>query len=250
MYIKTEAIVLRKTFYNDSDAILTLFSRKMGKISAYARGARKSRTMISTVAHPFIYGEFVLRGKPDIYSISSAEIIDSNYSIREDLKKLSFASYFLELCGYSIHEGMTNPRLFDLTVGILGKMNRKGCDLDKIKLAYEIKLLSYSGLKPEVSKCLKCGINNIESLTLFSIADGGVICGECAGEGHMGNAIAVSKQFIYLTRYLIEKDIDVICRTKINTGMVRHLDKMFELYIKYHMDIKSFKSLDFLKTIQ
>ena len=64
MYIKTEAIVLRKVFYNDSDAILTLFSRKLGKISVYARGARKPRTMISSVAHPFIYGEFILRGKP------------------------------------------------------------------------------------------------------------------------------------------------------------------------------------------
>jgi len=250
MYIKTEAIVLRKTFYNDSDAILTLFSKKMGKISAYARGVRKPRTMISSVAHPFIYGEFVLRGKPDIYSISSAEIIDSNYSIRDNLKKLSYASYFLELCGYSIHEGMTNNRLFSLTVEILEKMNHEGCDLDKIKLAYEIKLLNFSGLKPEVSKCLKCGINNIESLTVFSIADGGVICKDCADKWHKQGGIAFSKQFIHLIRYLSEKDIDVICKTKINAGMVRHLDKIFELYIKYHMDIKSFKSLEFLKTIK
>ena len=250
MFIKTEAIVLRKTFYNDSDAILTLFSKKMGKISAYARGVRKPRTMISSVAHPFIYGEFVLRGKPDIYSISSAEIIDSNYSIREDLKKLSYASYFLELCRCSIHEGMTNNRLFSLTVETLEKMNHEGCDLDKIKLAYEIKLLNFSGLKPEVSKCLKCGINNIEALTVFSIADGGVICRDCADERQKQGGIAVSKQFIHLIRYISEKDVDVICRTKINAGMVRHLDKIFELYIKYHMDIKSFKSLEFLKTIQ
>lgn len=250
MYIKTEAIVLRKVFYNDSDAILTLFSRKLGKISVYARGARKPRTMISSVAHPFIYGEFILRGKPDIYNISSAEIINSNYSIREDLKKLSYASYFIELCRHSIHEGMTNNRLFNLTVETLKKMDGECDDMDKIKLAYEIKLLNYSGLKPEVSKCLKCGINKIESLTVFSIADGGAVCENCANRERINNGIPISKQFLHLIRYLIEKDLDTICITKINEGMIKHLDKIFQLYIKYHMDIKSFKSLEFLKTIQ
>jgi DNA repair protein RecO (recombination protein O) len=250
MYIKTEAIVLRKVFYNDSDAILTLFSRKLGKISVYARGVRKPRTMISSVAHPFIYGEFVLRGKPDIYNISSAEIINSNYAIREDLKKLSYASYFLELCRHSIHEGMINNRLFNLTVEILKKMDGELSDIDKIKLAYEIKLLNYSGLKPEVSKCLKCGINEIEHLTVFSIADGGVVCENCSNKERISNGVPIKKQFIHLIRYLIEKDIDLICKTKINDGMIKHLDKIFELYIKYHMDIQSFKSLEFLKTIQ
>lgn len=250
MYFKTEAIVLRKTFYNDSDAILTLFSKEMGKISAYAHGAKKSNTVMSTVAHPFIHGEFFLRGKPDIYNISSAEIIDSNYYIREDLLRLSYAAYFLELCQHSIEEGLANKRLFVLTVQILKMMERDGLDLGKLKAAYEIKLLQYTGFKPEVSRCVKCGISNIESLIVFSVPDGGVLCERCGGLKGGAGGVPINKSFIHLIRYLMDKELDVVLRTKINKGMIKHLDKIFESYIKYHLDIRSFKSLDFLKTIQ
>lgn len=249
MYVKTEAIVLRRTQYNDSDVILTLFSRKLGKASVYARGARKPKTVMSTVAHPFIYGEFVLRGKPTFYSISSAEIIDSNYFIREDLHKLSMASYFMELCQVAVQENLSNNRLFQLTVEVLRRLDKGQGDPEVLKLAYEIKLLAFSGYKPEVSKCVKCGINEIEALTGFSLSEGGLVCRAC-GDGRSTVDFPVNKSFIHLIRYLMYKKLDVIAKTRINKGMIRHLDKLFEAYIRYHFEVKAFRSLEFLKTIQ
>ena len=40
MIIQTEAIVIRSTKYSDSDCILTLFTRKMGKLGVYSKNAR------------------------------------------------------------------------------------------------------------------------------------------------------------------------------------------------------------------
>ncbi len=42
MYIETEGIVLRSVKYKDSDAILTLFTKKMGKLTVYAKNVRKT----------------------------------------------------------------------------------------------------------------------------------------------------------------------------------------------------------------
>ncbi len=40
--IATEALLLRRVEYGESDLVLTLLTQKVGKVSALARGARKS----------------------------------------------------------------------------------------------------------------------------------------------------------------------------------------------------------------
>ena len=42
MRITTPAIVLRTVDYGEADRVVTLFTREHGKLSALARGARKS----------------------------------------------------------------------------------------------------------------------------------------------------------------------------------------------------------------
>ena len=43
MYLKTQALVLRVTDYNDKDALLTLLTPEHGKLTAKARGLRRKK---------------------------------------------------------------------------------------------------------------------------------------------------------------------------------------------------------------
>ena len=44
--INTQGIVLKSVPYKENDLILTIFSRKLGKVSVIARGAKKSKSSL------------------------------------------------------------------------------------------------------------------------------------------------------------------------------------------------------------
>ena len=51
----TEALLLRKTPYRDSDYILSLFTKKLGKINGIARNAKNSMKRFGARLEPFVH---------------------------------------------------------------------------------------------------------------------------------------------------------------------------------------------------
>ena len=44
--LNTQGIVLKSVTYKENDLILTIYTRKLGKIAAIARGAKKSKSSL------------------------------------------------------------------------------------------------------------------------------------------------------------------------------------------------------------
>src|SRR5690554_1201034 len=97
MLITTEGFVLKNRKYRETDSILTIFTRKVGKINAIAKGARRPKSNLLAGIQPFCYSEFVLYKGRNLYTVSQCDSKEIFYPLREDLKKLSYASYLMEL---------------------------------------------------------------------------------------------------------------------------------------------------------
>jgi len=247
MIFKTEAVVLKKDKISEADVILTLFTRKYGKIRAVAKSARKPKTRLSAASHLFVYGEFIINKGRNLDTISSVDIIESFYKIREDLLKLSYASYFTELCNSVIVEGVTNNRLFHMLLNALNIITHgKEINYDFIKVVYEIKLLDYSGLRPELERCVSCGTQNFSRFA-FSPELGGLICDNC---NIKQKYFRINETTVKLIEYILTKDIQILSKIKINPPLINMLNNIFERYISFHLEIKYFKSLNFLNEIR
>lgn len=61
MELKTDALVLRSADYKDNDKILTLFSADMGKITAVARGVKKTARALNSRLNPLLSRNTYLR---------------------------------------------------------------------------------------------------------------------------------------------------------------------------------------------
>ena len=75
MRLVTPAIVLRTVDYGEADRVVTLFTRDAGKLSALARGARKSVKRFGAALGLFGVGEAVLVDKPNV-ELSALERFD------------------------------------------------------------------------------------------------------------------------------------------------------------------------------
>jgi hypothetical protein len=72
--LKTEAIVLRSIRYGEADRILHLYTPDHGRVSAIAKGARRSRSRFGARLEPFFHVRAVLhQGRSDLLTVTAAE---------------------------------------------------------------------------------------------------------------------------------------------------------------------------------
>lgn len=248
MIYKTDAVVLRKNKISESDVILTLFSRKLGKIRAVAKGGRRPKSKVSPASHIFVLGEFIIVKGKELDKISSVDIHESFYKIREDLFKLAYASYFSELCDSVIVEGVTNNRLFDTFLKTLGLIVNKDEGFELIKLGFQLKLLDYSGLRPELARCVVCGDGKFEKIR-FNIPQGGLICDNCSSM-YKSSSIWINSTMLKVMKYILKTDIITVSKIKLNPGIINKLNNIIDEYIQFHLERRTFKSLEFLNSIK
>ena len=104
MEIKTEAIVLQAIDYKDNDKLLTLFSPSLGKITAGIKGVKKPTAKLAFAAQPFCFAEYVLAEKGGRYTVTSAYLHESFFSLRLDLDAFYAACAAAEACKILIPE--------------------------------------------------------------------------------------------------------------------------------------------------
>jgi DNA repair protein RecO len=87
MLITTEAFVLKSRKYNEADSLMVLFSRKLGKISAVAKGSRRAKSQMLAGIQPFCHSSFVLYQGRSLYTVNQVEARRIFYPLREDLQE-------------------------------------------------------------------------------------------------------------------------------------------------------------------
>ncbi|KAB3533248.1 DNA repair protein RecO [Alkaliphilus serpentinus] len=241
MLIKTEGIVLKNRKYGENDSLLTIFTRKAGKVNAIAKGGRKPKSNLLAGIQPFCYSDFVLYKGKSLYTISQCESKEIFYSIREDLTRLSYGAYLLQLVEAVINEGQTNHRLFSLLGKALFLLKKEDIEIQSIIRSFELNYLVYAGYKPHLTSCINCNTTEMKDLR-FSIQEGGILCPKCHHTDPF--ALRVSETTIKLAYYLLNKDIVEIQKLKIHPLLNEQLKKIIKKYIVAHINIYEFKSLD------
>ncbi|ABR49164.1 DNA repair protein RecO [Alkaliphilus metalliredigens QYMF] len=246
MLIKTEGFVLRNRKYGETDSMLVIFTKKVGKINAIAKGARRTKSALLAGVQPFSYSDFVLFKGRSLYTVNQTEPKEIFYNLREDVKRLSYAAYLLELVESVTEEGQTNNRLFNLLGRTLHLMKKEEIELETILRAFELKLMEYSGLKPHLTSCVSCGQTSSNSWR-FSSKEGGLICHQCHGIDSF--SIKINVLTVKLANYLLAKDMEEIQKLKVNPYLHESLNKVLKQYIMVHLDRVNFNSLEIAKKI-
>ena len=112
--LNTQGIVLKAVRYKENDVILTLFTRKLGKVSAIAKGAKRNKSSLLSSAQLFSYANYTLKRKGNMYTVNQSDTIKSFYDISYDIEAFSYATYITKLVEGSTCENQTNNRLFIL----------------------------------------------------------------------------------------------------------------------------------------
>ncbi len=245
--LNTQGIVLKAVRYEENDVILTLFTRKLGKVAALAKGAKRNKSSLLSSSQLFSYSNYTLKKQGGMYRVSQSDIIKSFYDISYDIESFSYATYVTKLVEGSTLENQTNNRLFILLAQTLYLYTQKNVDKKFITHAFELKFLDYIGFRPLVNRCCGCGTQNLINPT-FDVYEGGVLCNICSENS--GNNLKLDITTLKLMEYILSNDILQCSKAKVSKYITYELEKVLRKYLNVYVDNVNLKSLSLLQSIQ
>ena len=145
---KVTGIVLSSSRMGEVDKRVVLLTKEEGKISAFARGALRPKSPISSGTESLCFGDFyVYRGR-DSYTVDDLSISNYFKEIKEDLDKLYMGLYFLEVADYFTREGLGARPELELIYRSLLALQKESIPDRLIRRIYELRMLAISGYSP------------------------------------------------------------------------------------------------------
>mgnify|MGYP002137274626 CR=1 FL=1 len=177
--LKTEAVVLRSIRYGEADRIVHCYTPQRGRLSAIAKGSRRTRTRFGGRLEPFFRLRLVLHeSRSDLHTVTAAETVDGYPDLRHHGAALDSAARACDAVTRLFETDEPHPDVFHLLCNELALLDRDPSQATHAnQLAFRLKLLLAAGLAPSLSSCAACGER--EQLYGFSGSAGGVVCQSC-----------------------------------------------------------------------
>jgi DNA repair protein RecO (recombination protein O) len=246
------AILIRRLDYGDFDLILTFLSLERGKISLIAKSAKKSRKRFSGILELFSHLEIVVdTGKGRGLSVLQEADLKSPYStIRNNIEKTSYASYWSELLYNWMEENQKQAYLYYLLKHALGQLDSGESAAAEISILFQMRLLHFSGHSPGLRQCARCQ-NNLDVIqtnhVAFDIARGAILCDGCVAGS--GGRIRLSKGTIKQLIWSESGNLKKASRVRFGAQTLKEGLELLEAFVPYVMGIQP-HSLKFLRQIR
>ncbi len=211
-FTEVTGIVLKQMPVGESDRRVTILTNTIGKISAFAYGARKPNSRFSAATCPLAFGKFKLFAAGDSYRIAEADIQNFFEEFRADLTGSFYASYFAEIADYYCRENNDEGDMMKLFYQSLRALCKDSIPNPLVRVVYELRSIGVNGEYP----------------------------------GPPGD-MALSESAVYTLEFIQKTPIKTLYTFSVTENVLEELKRVSGEYCKRYMD-HSFKSLSILES--
>lgn len=246
MYFKTEGLVLRETQYKDSDKLLTVLSKDRGKLTLRARGVRSKNSRLKSGCQLLAYSEFTVFENKSYQLIEEAVPLQLFLPLRDDIEKLSLASYFAQVSETISQEDSPSPELLSLCLNALYALAQLNKPQKLLKAAFELRAACLAGYMPMLDECAVCGHPEPER---FHVKGGVLQCAGCLLPEETGVRLPVHAGCLSAMRYIITCELQRLFSFELGEQGLKELSDAAETYLLSQLE-QGFFTLDFYKSLQ
>jgi DNA repair protein RecO (recombination protein O) len=190
---RDEAVVLRVHKLGEADRIVTLLTRRHGRVRAVGKGVRRTTSRFGARLEPGSHidiqlysrlpeGQAAPDGRRALDVVQQTESIDAfGARLASDYARWTALSAICETVERLTEEGEPALRLFLLLVGALRALATRGHDAELVLDAFLIRAMSNAGWEPALRACAKCSQPGPHAA--FNVAVGGAVCDDCRPPG-------------------------------------------------------------------
>jgi len=179
--LEMAGMVIKVSPVGEYDRRLVLLTMERGKVTAFARGARRPGSSLMGPARPFVFGKFKLYEGREAYTLQSAEVSRYFEELVQDVEGACYGQYFLEVADYYIKENMDGGGMLLLVYQSLRALLNPRIPNELVQRVFELKAMVVNGEyteKPPVAVSDSAGytweyvvLSPMEKLYTFVVTD-------------------------------------------------------------------------------
>lgn len=212
-YICVTGIILKQTPVGEYDRHISLLTKERGKLSAFARGARKPANRLAAATNPFSFGTFKLYEGKSSYTVVEADIQNYFEELRTDYIGAYYGMYFAEVADFYTRENNDEREMMKLLYQTLRALCAPSLPNPLIRCIYECKAIAVNGEFP----------------------------GPPADERLEGSTV-------YALQYIASSSIEKLYTFNVTETVLKQLQQVSTRYMKQFVG-REFKSLEVLQTL-
>lgn len=244
---RASAVVLRHSDWGEADRLLSLYAREKGKVRALVKGARKMTSRKAGHLEPFTHVTLQLAKGRDLFIVTQADTVNAFLPLHEDLVKTGYAAYIIELLDrFTYEEEGGNPTLFDLLVETLGRIEKDKDAWLSVRY-YEMRLLDFTGFRPQLFVCVNCGREILAEDQFFSYTAGGVVCPRC--EHALPNLAPISLEALKYLRHFQRSSYRQASRANAAADVQKETEALMQGYFTYILE-RELNTPGFIKRVK
>lgn len=195
---------------NDYDRRIILLTKERGKITVFAKGARRQGSRMLAATNPFCFGTFKLYEGKTAYNLIEANITNYFEELRSDFNGAYLGMYFLEFADYYARENNDEVELLKLLYQTIRAIIKDNIDNRLVKAVYEMKIMVVNGEFP------------------------GIPTGR-----------PISEAAAYTIDFIVRTPVEKLYTFKVTDEVLDELSAISDMYRNKYID-KHFKSLDLI----
>ncbi|HWC34487.1 MAG TPA: DNA repair protein RecO [Mycobacteriales bacterium] len=232
---RDEAVVLRTQKLGEADRIVTLLTRRHGRVRAVAKGVRRTGSKFGSRVEPFMHVDLqlhtsALEGGSGLDIVTQAETLTPyGEPIAGDYGRYTAGTAVLETAErLTAEEREPSLRLYLLTVGALRALAEGEHAPTLVLDAYILRALAVSGYEPVLDSCARCDLAGPHRA--FVVAAGGVVCAEHRPPG----APIVAMETLHLMAALLSGDWETADAAE--PKIQREASGVVAAYLQWHLE--------------
>jgi DNA repair protein RecO (recombination protein O) len=173
---RDEGVVLRTHKLGEADRIVTVLTRRTGRVRAVAKGVRRTTSRFGARLEPFTHVDLQLHTGRSLDIVTQAETLEPyGERIAGDYATYTAGSVILETAErLTAEEREPSLRLYLLVLGALRALVDKQHEPGLVLDAFLLRALAIAGYEPALDGCARCGAPGPHRS--FAPAVGGVVC--------------------------------------------------------------------------
>ena len=232
---RDEAVVLRTQKLGEADRIVTLLTRRHGRVRAVAKGVRRTGSKFGSRVEPFMHVDLQLHSAnkengSGLDIVTQAETLAPyGEAIASDYGRYTAGTAVLEAAErLTAEEREPSLRLYLLVVGALKALANGEHAPSLVLDAFILRALAISGYEPVLDGCAVCGEPGPHRA--FAVGSGGLVCRDHRPPG----SAAVTPSGVELLLALISGDWKLADGAEPKTQ--REASGLVAAYLQWHLE--------------
>lgn len=212
-FTEITGMVLKAEPIGEYDRRIVILTKEKGKISAFAKGARRPNSKLLAATNPFSFGTFKLYVGRSSYNIMDVSISNYFEGLREDFEGAYYGMYFLEIMDYYTRENNDEKEMLKLLYQSLRALMHERLSNSLVRYIFEMKAMVLNGEFPGMP---------------------------AEGEWEDSTRYAVS--------YIMNSSIEKLYTFTVTPSVLKQMKKIADDYRRRFMD-RTFKSLEIVDNL-